>query len=231
LGEANVSTVALADLGKRFQLIGTLGKLVNLCTEVDNVRDLDEAVLKQFTGEDPMQFEQKFEKVFSAMPTAKLIISGNSRLPFKDRSEGIWRRLVLLYFPINIPADRENKNLTRDLSVELSGIFNWAVDGLRRLRSHGTFSTPSSSQTLIADFRYEANNVWRFLDERYVEVLNGTVGSVALYGEYKTWCFSNGYQPLNQDEFGREVLRKHPAVKKGRCGSPKITKFIGLGRP
>ena len=142
LGEDNVSTVPLTHLGKRFYLVGTMGKLVNFCNEVDSSRDLDEAVIKQFTGEDPMQFERKYQEVFSAMPTAKLIISGNAWLPFRDRSEGIWRRLVPLHFPVNIPEAKQNKNLTRDLLPELSGIFNWAVEGLTRLRQQGRFTVP-----------------------------------------------------------------------------------------
>jgi putative DNA primase/helicase len=230
LGEENVSTVPLTHLGKRFYLVGTMGKLVNFCNEVDNARDLDEAVIKQFTGEDPMQFERKYKEVFSAMPTAKLIISGNAWLPFKDRSEGMWRRLVPLHFPINIPEARQNKNLTRDLLPQLSGIFNWAVEGLCRLRQQGRFTIPAGSEVMIGQFRLEANNALRFLEESTVENGNGYVGTVALYTRYRDWCVRNGHQALDHNEFVREVTRKYPGVKKRRRGEDgmKVTSFIGL---
>ena len=155
LGEDNVSTVPLTHLGKRFYLVGTMGKLVNFCNEVDSSRDLDEAVIKQFTGEDPMQFEQKYQEVFSAMPTAKLIISGNAWLPFRDRSEGIWRRLVPLHFPVNIPEAKQNKNLTRDLLPELSGIFNWAVEGFPGYGSKGDLPCPLPATCSSASFGWK----------------------------------------------------------------------------
>jgi putative DNA primase/helicase len=228
LGEENVSTVPLTHLGKRFYLVGTMGKLVNFCNEVDNARDLDEAVIKQFTGEDPMQFERKYKEVFSAMPTAKLIISGNAWLPFKDRSEGMWRRLVPLHFPVNIPEPRQNKNLTRDLLSELSGIFNWSVEGLCRLRQQGRFTMPMASQALIGQFRLEANNALRFLEEATVQDTNASVGTVELYGRYRDWCGANGHQALDHNQFGREVTRKYPRMTKHRRGPRKVMAFIGL---
>ena len=95
LGPDNVSSVSLSQLNGRFDLSQTLGKLVNIASEVDNVRQVDEAVLKQFTGEDVMQFERKYRDGFSAMPTAKLIIAANTRPPLRDRSDGLWRRLIV----------------------------------------------------------------------------------------------------------------------------------------
>jgi putative DNA primase/helicase len=230
LGDENVSTVPLTHLGKRFYLVGTMGKLVNLCNEVDNARDLDEAIIKQFTGEDPMLFERKYKEVFSALPTAKLIISGNAWLPFRDRSEGMWRRFVPLHFPVNIPESRQNKNLKGDLLPELSGIFNWAVEGLCRLRQQDRFTMPPVSQTLVVQFRVEANNALRFLEESTAENGNGYVGTVTLYTRYRDWCVTNGHQALDHNDFVREVMRKYSGVAKRRRGEGglKVTSFIGL---
>jgi hypothetical protein len=111
LGPENVSSVSLAGLHARFELASTLGKLANITSESDNVRQVDEAVLKQFTGQDAMQFEKKYRDSFSGVPTAKLIIAVNSRPPFRDRSDGLWRRLILLPFPVGIPEERQNKDL------------------------------------------------------------------------------------------------------------------------
>ena len=228
LGDENVSTVPLTQLGKRFYLVGTMGKLVNFCNEVDNARDLDEAIIKQFTGEDPMQFERKYKEVFSALPTAKLIISGNAWLPFRDRSEGMWRRFVPLHFPVNIPEARQNKNLRQDLLPELSGIFNWAVEGLCRLRQQDRLTMPATSQALIGQFRLEANNALRFLEESTVQATNGHVGTVELYTRYKQWCETNGHPALDHNEFVREVTRKYPNATKGRRGPHKLMAFIGV---
>ena len=148
VGPENISAVSLARLGDRFELGQTLGKLACLASEVDNVRQLDEAVLKQFTGEDPMRMEHKYKHPFTAMPTAKLIIAANVHLPFKDRSEGIWRRLMAIPFTVTIPEAQQNKNLSDELAQELSGILNWAVMGQDRLRVQGRFTHPAVSQDI-----------------------------------------------------------------------------------
>jgi phage/plasmid-associated DNA primase len=56
-----------------------------------------------------MQFERKYKELFSALPAAKLIISGNAWLPFKDRSEGDVATAGAAPFPVNIPQSRAHQ--------------------------------------------------------------------------------------------------------------------------
>ncbi|WP_447986372.1 DNA primase family protein [Nitrospira sp. Nam74] len=231
LGLENVSSVPLSRLGERFDLALTLGKLVNLASEVDNVRQLDEAVIKQFTGEDPMRMENKYEKPFTAMPTAKLIIAANSTLPFKDRSEGIWRRLIAIPFPVTIPEAEQNKNLTVELAEEMSGILNWSIAGQARLREQGRFTQPKVSQDAACEFRRQANSARLFLEEYCTATTGVYVNKGELYQSYCTFCKQERHEPLKSHEFSKEVLKHFPSVTdkaRPRVGEARLTCYGGL---
>ena len=67
-----------------------------------------------------MTFERKYKDAFSAKPTAKVMIATNELPCFTDRSQGVWRRLLLAPFNRSIPEYQQNKNLAEELKQELS---------------------------------------------------------------------------------------------------------------
>ena len=212
LGETNVSNIPLELFGAPHGLEGTLGKLVNITSEVGELDRVAEGLLKQFTGGDWMHFNPKYKDTFSARPTAKLIITTNVRPPFRDRSEGIWRRLILLPFPISIPEPKQNKHLAEDLAGELPGIFNWALDGYRSLLKRGHFVEPEVSLTAKEEFRRESNPAATFLQEHCLPDPNAETPTGEVYFAYDCFCKGHGNKPLNDANFGKEVHRVFPEV-------------------
>jgi putative DNA primase/helicase len=103
LGEGNVSSVPLELFGDKFRLAGTLGKLANIIPEVSELDRIAEGQLKAFVTGDSMEFERKFKTPFPIKPTARLVIATNNAPQFSDKSDGIWRRALLLQFSIQIP--------------------------------------------------------------------------------------------------------------------------------
>jgi phage/plasmid-associated DNA primase len=120
-GEENVSHVPLEMFGQRFQLTPTLDKLANICAEVGEVTSVAEGVLKQFTAGDRMYFDRKGIPGVQRYPTARLILATNNRPRFRDRTMGIWRRILLVPFRYTVPVDRQDRDLPRKLKEELPG--------------------------------------------------------------------------------------------------------------
>src|SRR5262249_55386409 len=98
LGAENVSALSLELFGERFQLMQTLGKLVNIASEVGELRSVAEGQLKAFISNDTMSFEPKGKDHLCCRPTAKLMVMCNKLPEIADRSGGIWRRLMILPF-------------------------------------------------------------------------------------------------------------------------------------
>ena len=188
LGQQNVSSLPLEKFSDSHGLETTLGKLVNIVTDVGEIDKVSEGMIKQFTGGDHMFFNPKFKQGFSAKPTAKLIFSTNTRPPFRDRSEGIWRRMLLAPFAVTIPLEEQNPNLAEELTQELSGIFNWAVDGYRSLLQRGHFAEPDQCRKAKNEYRLETNPARAFLKESCEAMADATVLCDDLYFGYDSYC-------------------------------------------
>jgi putative DNA primase/helicase len=216
VGTTNVSHVPLEVFGERFQLTPTIGKLLNIAPEVGEVGRPAEGVIKQFTGGDRMYFDRKGVAGVEVYPTARLVIAANNRPAFVDRSNGLWRRMMLLPFRVSIPEERQDRTLGRKLKLELPGIFNWAVEGLRRLRQNGRFTEPRLSREALDAYKRESNPARTFLTEYCAADPRAAVPTSHLYARYREHCNAAGIRPLNESEFGKELRRAYPGVERTR---------------
>jgi putative DNA primase/helicase len=212
LGEANVSTVPLEDFGRRFATAQTLGKLVNVCPEVGELDRTAEGTLKAFVAGDRMTFERKGKDAFTARPTARLVLSTNNVPRFSDRSEGVWRRLLLLPFTRQIPAGERVAGLDKPefwLRIgEAAGMLNWALGGMKRLKENGLrFSEPAACRAALQEHRTDSDPCRAFLEEHYVAAEGKVVRAGDLYTSYKVWCEANGFRAVSANNFGRQVRR------------------------
>jgi P4 family phage/plasmid primase-like protien len=214
VGKENCSQVGLTHFSDRFALYETLGKMVNLTAESSHIID-DEAenVLKGYVAGDRFTFERKFKDPISAEPTAKIMISTNSLPRFRDKTAAVWRRIILVPFDKVVLPESQIKDLALMLKAELSGILNWAFDGLRKLNNTG-FVLPVSHNETIENYRRDADPARAFLLENYQPTDNGDyVVCKDLYNEYARWCGESGFEPINDRLFGKQVVRAFPNVE------------------
>jgi P4 family phage/plasmid primase-like protien len=216
IGEDNVSQVPLELFGARFQLTRSIGKLANICAEVGELSTVAEGVLKQFTGGDRMYFDRKGIAGVECYPTAKLVLATNSRPRFRDRSQGIWRRMILLPFRYTVPPERKDRKLVSKLKAELPGIFLWALEGLKRLRANGHFTEPAACREVLEEYRLESNPARVFLTENMSFLPGESVRCADVYKNYLEWSKQSGFEPLNVAQFGKEVSKQFPSVKRIR---------------
>ena len=216
LGEENVAQVPLEMFGQRFQLTPTIDKLANICAEVGEINAVAEGTLKQFTAGDRMYFDRKGIPGVMRYPTARLILATNNRPRFRDRSMGIWRRILLVPFRYTVPVDQQDKDLTRKLKEELPGIFRWALDGLRRLRVSGHFTVPAACTEVLEEYRLESNPARVFITEHLVESEGMSIPCESLYADYAAWAKGNGFEVLNAAQFGKELRKYLPQTTRKR---------------
>jgi P4 family phage/plasmid primase-like protien len=232
VGEDNVSHVPLCQFGNRFSLSATLGKMLNSSSESSHgVDELAETMLKSYTSGDRMTFERKYREPIHARPTAKVMISTNQLPQFIDKSQGIWRRMLFVPFERTIAEDQQNPDLIEQLSYELPGIFNWAYKGLQSLGQSGRFVKPAKCRAATAQYRRDVNPARSFLLDNYVAGLEYEgLPCKELYESYVTWCHENGHRQMNSSNFGKEVKRAFPGVRKDQrqCGRLRTCFYAGL---
>jgi putative DNA primase/helicase len=177
-----------------------------------------------------MYFDRKGLDGLMAYPTARLILATNQDPRFADRSKGIWRRMIVMPFRVNIPVERQDPKLASELKSELPGIFNWAVDGLYAVLKQQRFIIPKVCDEALRGVQQESNPAAEFLHEHYEEGtrLDSVICSV-LYADYKLWCESSGRKPLDLTNFGKEVRKAFPKAERERDSKGlRHYRYVGL---
>jgi len=232
IGKENCSEVSLIRFNNPFALYATLGKVVNATNESSHIiEDEAENILKSFVAGDRFTFERKFkEPLTNVVPTAKVMISTNALPRFNDKTQGIWRRILLVPFNKVIPDDAQVKDLSKTIQKELPGILNWALVGLQILNDAGGFTIPESNKELLEEYRRDADPARAFFYENYTFSPNAWgVNCRELYNEYKQYCDNNGCRPMNNRTFGQQVKRAFPGVKRNRLGGRDSREYVYQG--
>ena len=93
--------------------------------------------------------------------------------------------------------------------MELPGIFNWALEGLRRVKERSMRMTESQeSQKLLDAYKEAEDPVGRFFDEELTFDKEGVTPSKELYSLYRGWCEENGLRPETNQMFGRRLAKQ-----------------------
>lgn len=227
LGPSNVTSVPLERFGAEFRLAEMIGKSANIASEMNRVERIEEGLLKELTSGDAVQVNRKYKSPISVVPSAKLIFATNTLPPINDKSDGVWRRMIAMPFLQCFKDGAEDPDRGRRLCQELPGIFNWALDGARRLREQGGFSECSVCQQCADNHRYDSDPVMQFVDDE-CEFGEVNVPPHQLYAEYRRWCHRNGRKPVASSEFSRRIAEL-PGVTKSRPGGGNSRQRVWSG--
>lgn len=220
LGSAAISSVPLEafNSSRTFPLAETVGKLANIAEEIGDIDKAAEGLLKQYVSGSLIQVERKHRDPFWLRPTARLTFATNVLPRFADRSNGVWRRMLILPFDQVVPAEKRDRRLIGvkfwEASGELPGILAWALEGLRRLRKRGRFEEPVECQKIREDYKRDSNPAATFLLDHCDSDLPATTSSRKLYLAYSTRVKEMGHHPLSEPIFAREVKRLFPLCEK-----------------
>ena len=157
------------------------------------------------TAEGKMDMEQKGKQSYQGNLYVRLMGLGNGALKaLYDRSQGFYRRQLILNTK-DKPIDRvDDKNLSDKLLAEVEGIVLWCIKGLERLVNNGyMFSVSDRAQKAKNDMICENNNIVSFLaSSGYIKFGKNLVAtSKSLYSSYSDWCYDNAEKPMAQVSF------------------------------
>lgn len=169
---------------------------------------LNEGLLKQLTGDDMVTARKLYAEEFEFKPEFKLWMATNHKPVIRGTDTGIWRRIHLIPFTVNIPAEKVDRKLKDKLMQELDGIFLWCLEGLKRYNAEG-LSKPSAVIKAVEQYRGEMDTISKFLDECTVSAPCRCVKAKDLYNVYSHWCEENGEYKLTNTKFGSEVQKKY----------------------
>lgn len=207
LGKKNVSNIPWQEIGDKFKTAELLGKLANVFSDLPSKSIDDTGIFKVVTGEDYLMAEKKNKNPFKFKPFARLVFSCNE-LPrnYVDRTEGFYRRLIIVPFNRQIEKSKIDKALKYKFQEEKEGILNWALEGLKRLYENNfEFSENELTDGVKKEYKRENNNVISFVEECCE--LDGlfSCSRIELYESYKEFCVEAGLKALSQIKFNKEL--------------------------
>ena len=205
VGSENCSNLSLQTLEKDNFAIGELfSKMANLAGDISDTALKETGNLKELTGRDMISAARKFLNRISFQNYAKLIFAANNLPKTYDETLAFFNRWVLIDFVYTFLPQKEIDTLSetekkrtklRDEDIivkitskdELSGLLNWALDGLDRLLKQRDFSYSSSTKDVKNMWLRKSDSVRAFImdcvDEAWGEHLSKEDFRKA-YGEY-----------------------------------------------
>ena len=199
----NTAAVSLDDLGG-FNLSVLIGASLIFVDEIPKNR-IDEQILKSLIAGERIQIDRKYEKPVSIHVRGKWLVLGNHLPTVTDHSIGFWRRWDVVPFNVEIEEAKRNPLLAQNIiNSEMSGVLNWALEGLLRLQQRGAFEAvlPVAMQNFLSETKRETNSVQAWFEES--DVISTDTISVPkddIYEHYRNWCGRNGIPPMGSPRF------------------------------
>ena len=208
IGQENTCSISLNALSNEYYLLTLFNKMLNISSETPRKKRIDTDLVKAVvagdwvTGRIPYKQPTKFKsfaKHFLAMNEAPLI---------EDSSHGMWRRLYIIDFPKCFTESEMDVHLTETLRGELSGIFNWALEGYNRLRKKDfIFSQGELMKKSKEAYQQDSDSVMSFTSQ-FLKKSNpeNVVKFKEVYEIYRAFSFSEGYKtPERKRDFKRKL--------------------------
>ena len=181
-------------------------------SEANEGSRLDESLVKQLTGGDRILARFLYGQEFEYDPKFKIWMATN-HLPFiRGTDEGIWRRIKVIPFNVQIPANKVDKNLENKLKAEWTGILNWIVQGAIMWQVEG-LKDPEVVQDASKQYRESMDPLEAFLNECCIAGGNYTIKARPLYNAYRDWARDSNEHLMSMTKFGKEMAKKLPRTR------------------
>jgi len=184
-------------------------RLVSMA-ETEEGQRLAESLVKVMTGGEKIAARFSHGNFFEFVPEFIPVVVTNHMPELRNVDEAMRRRVLLIPFRVTIAIEDRDPFLKRTLREELSGILNWALDGLREYYERvadgkSGLAPPPSVQTATAEYFEEQDPLRPFTDARCLFEPQARCTVTELYRAYVQHCEESGAYCLSQTRFGRRM--------------------------
>lgn len=211
------SHIDIANFDDGTSLISLIGKLVNVADDVDAIYLEKSKNLKTMASGNTVGARAIYSQPITLKNTATLIFTANEPPVFKDKSDGIGRRLLILPFENKVKERIYNLDELLSTDNAKSYLLNLALAGAKRIYDNKL--EMSESKTIAeATKQYYLDNdsVLAYLNE-YPDIDDNLYSAV--YSQYDNFCTINNFKVISKSSFSKR-LKSHgyTTLKKTRNG-------------
>ena len=197
------SHVDISNFDDGTSLTSLVGKLVNVADDVDAIYLEKSKNLKTMASGNTVGCRAIYSQPITLKNTATLIFTANEPPVFKDKSDGIGRRLVII--PFDNKVKKRIYNLDELLSTDnaKSYLLNLGLAGLKRILSNNLEMTESDTiKEATKQYYLDNDSVLAYLND-YPSVDNNPVATV--YEAYVGYCEDSNLKAVSLNKFSRRL--------------------------
>lgn len=202
IGAENCSSLPLRSLTEEsFSLSELFGKMANLAADLSKTDLKETGMIKSLIGRDTIQSKRKYLRDLNFVNYAKMIFAANELPKIFDTTDGFWTKWVLLEFPYKFVTKEvydttkdEDKSMLKIMDPdiidklsdkeELSGLLNYALDGLDRLLKNKDFSYSKSTKDVKDMWIRKSDSFTAFCYDHIIEDSESSISKKILRKKY-----------------------------------------------
>jgi putative DNA primase/helicase len=226
LGESNVSSHSIQKLCfDKFTTIEIRNKLANICADLPQKELIGTGIFKALVSGDMVQgYTKHVQKTVPFMPTCKYLFSANNTPPVATEEDcyAWYRRFVFADFTRTFTkkdsVPRQELLAKMTTPEELSGILNWALEGLARLKQNGEISERPTVEAIRLEYIRRSDSALAYF-EHSVTITDDPSDYVLTdvwFRDYVTYCHYHHLRAKTQGEFTKSVKQHLPGAEKTR---------------
>ncbi len=196
------------------------------CMEVDEGQRLSESIVKQLTGSDPVRARKMRQDQWQFWPTHTIFLSGNHKPVIRGSDRGIWRRVKLIPFVVDVPEEEKDPNLPDKLLRELPGILAWIVKGCLAWQTEG-LKTPAEVDSATSQYREDQEADVNDFFREVCKVGKGLKEQARrLYQAFQIHADAHKIERRSQADF--RALLEHLGYRRERSTKTGLIEYHGL---
>jgi putative DNA primase/helicase len=206
-GIQNVSNYSLNSLTdeKGYHRANLANKLLNYASEING--NLEASFFKQLVSGEPIEARLPYCEPFILTDYAKLVFNCNRLPAVSEDSHAFFRRFLIVKFDVTIEEKDQDRELANKIiDSELDGVFNWVLEGLRRILKFKQFTDCEAVNKQLDIYKKESDTVLLFLDdEHYLKSPDEYIPLQELYQDYWSYCTKSGCKALTKHSFSAKL--------------------------
>lgn len=224
VGDNNVCSTELDRLlDSKFEIAKLHKKLICLIGETNFAAIEKSSLLKRASGEDRISIEYKNKDPFDDYNYAKIITATNTLPTTKDRTDGFYRRWLILDFPNRFS---EKRDVLEDISEEeYQNLALKSIKFLKQLIKNKSFTNEGNIKMKRQRYEERSDPLSKFLKLHTVPAIDGFIFVTEFSNRFRIWLNQNGYRMLNWREISGLMQDRFERKQKG---PDKWWSYIGI---
>jgi P4 family phage/plasmid primase-like protien len=192
-------------INSRFEITRLHKKLVCQMGETNFNEMSKTSILKKLTGGDLIGFEYKNKDPFEEHNYCKIIIATNNLPSTTDKSDGFYRRWLIIDFPNQFS---EKKDILVDIpEEEYESLALKSCIILKELLERRNFTKEGSIEDKKEKYEAKSNFLEKFIKDMTIENLNGYITKAEFYRNFGAWCKENRHREMSETSVGMNLKK------------------------